>query len=123
MKYMRILVFGLTIAAGLLACDKNEEFNAVGGELPTNYIRYRDSAFTPNVLDIANGSSITFLNQTSEPITIKGDDTTLLKTVLILPDSYYFFKPDTLPPTPVSISIPYHCVERPSSRGVIILRP
>ncbi|MFT3909877.1 MAG: hypothetical protein QM737_10660 [Ferruginibacter sp.] len=116
-----ILLSGLVIMA-FYACDK-ENFNPQGGELPTHYIRFDSGHFNPNHLSEANGSNFTFLNMTTSPITITGDDTSILKTVLIAPNSYYFFKPDTIPATPVQITIPYHCVETPTARGVIILNP
>lgn len=112
-----------TLCFGLFSCSKDTNFDAQGGDLPTHYITFRDSVFSPTRLEVANGSSITFLNQTSNPITLKGNDSILLKTVLIEANSYYFFKPDTIPPAPAEISIPYHCVEIPTAGGTIILLP
>ena len=117
-----VLLFGLMII-GFCACDKNSNFNPQGGELPTHYIKFDSGVFTPSHLSEANGSNFTFLNMTTVPITITGDDTSILKQVLIAPNSYYFFKPDTIPASPVQIYIPYHCVETPAARGVIILNP
>lgn len=110
------------ISGCLVACDKNN-FDAQGGELPTHYVTFRDTVFNPAQLVLANGSSITFLNQTDNPISITGDDTTLLKLVMIDAHSSYFFKPDTIPASPVNIFIPYHCVEYTSARGSITLTP
>lgn len=122
MKNMLVLLLGMMLA-GSYACNKNSGFDPQGGELPTHYISFRDSSFSPAILTVANGSSITFLNQTASPQTIVGDDSTILKKVLISAHSYYFFKPDTIPATPVQIYIPYHSVEHPSARGTIILTP
>ena len=116
------LLFGILLT-GLYSCSKDTNFDAQGGDLPTHYITFRDSVFSPSLLEVANGSSITFLNQTSNPITLKGNDSTLLKTVLIQANSFYFFKPDTIPPVPAQISIPYHCIEFPAAGGTIILLP
>lgn len=108
---------------GFYACNKNANFNPQGGQLPTHYIQIKDSSFTPSSITEANGSSFTFLNQSTIPHTIMSDDTFTLKSVLILPDSFYFFKPDTATIVPTQIYIPYHCIEHPSARGVIILNP
>jgi len=120
-KNILLVLFGSFIL-GMYSCDKSN-FDSQGGELPTNYITFRDSMFSPKILEVANGSSFTFLNQTANPITILGDDTTWLKSVMIEANSSYFFKPDTIPSVPANINIPYHCVEITSARGTIILRP
>ncbi|MEO6288558.1 MAG: hypothetical protein ABIO76_01485 [Ginsengibacter sp.] len=122
MKKNILLVLVGSIILCFYSCDKSN-FDSQGGELPTNYITFRDSMFSPQTLEAANGSSFTFLNQTANPITIAGDDTTLLKSVVIDANSFYFFKPDTIPVVPANINIPYHCVEITSARGTIILRP
>ncbi len=115
-------VLGLVII-GIYAC-KNEAFNPQGGELPTHYIQFTDtSGFSPRTTAEANGSNFTFLNSTDHAITLKGDDTTILKSVVIGPHLSYFFKPDTVPTTPAQIYIPYHCVETPTATGMIILNP
>ncbi len=116
-----VLLSGLVIMS-FYACGK-DNFEPKGGELPTHYIKFDSGVFTPSHLTEANGSNFTFLNMTTAPITITGDDTSILKQVLIAPNSFYFFKPDTIPANPVQIYIPYHCVETPTARGVIILNP
>ena len=121
-KNMLVLVIGLMIC-GLYACNKNPGFDPQGGELPTHYITFRDSSFSPSILTVASGSSITFLNQTNTAFTLAGDDSIFLKPVVIDANSFYFFKPDTATATPVQIYIPYHNVERPAARGTIILNP
>lgn len=121
-KNMLILIIGLMIT-GLCACNKNSNFDPQGGELPTHYISFRDSSFSPSILTVANGSSITFLNQTNTAFTLVGDDSSFLKPVVIDANSFYFFKPDTATAVPVQIYIPYHNVERPTARGTIILNP
>lgn len=123
MKKNKLILWLLLVAAGLYACDKNKNFEAQGGELPTHYIEFKDSAFTPRTTSVANGSNFTFLNNTPATITIVGDDTTILKSVSIGSHLSYFFKPDTIPATPIPIYIPFHCVEYPSARGLIILNP
>lgn len=121
-KFGVVLLFGILLT-GLYSCSKDTNFDAQGGELPTHYITFRDSVFSPSLLEVANGSSITFLNQTTNAITLKGNDSVLLKTVRIEANSFYFFKPDTIPAVPAEISIPYHCEEFPAASGTIILLP
>ena len=104
-------------------CNKDSNFTPAGGLLPTHYITINDNSFTPSTLTVANGASITFLNSTTHDHTIVSDDTTTLRAILIKPDSFYYFKPDTATATPVQIYIPYHCVETPTTRGTIILNP
>ncbi|MEO6668651.1 MAG: hypothetical protein ABIN36_04180 [Ferruginibacter sp.] len=118
-----LFFLGLTIVIGICACSKDSGYNTGGGELPTHYINFQDSAFTPQTVSEANGANFTFLNSSSQAITIVGDDTTILKSVIIGPSKSYFFKPDTIPVVPAQIFIPYHCVEHPSARGTIILNP
>lgn len=121
-KNKLFLLLGL-VTIGVYSCDKNRGDNVGGGELPTHYIEFRDSAFDPHTTAQANGSNFTFLNNTENTITVVGDDTTLLKSVTLGPHLSYFFKPDTIPPTPIPVYIPFHCVEHPSARGLIILNP
>ncbi len=117
------LFFLLAIAAigGFYACNKDNKFNPQGGDLPTHYIEVQDSGFTPNMATEANGSSFTFLNHTTGIHTIMSDDTFTIKHTTLLPDSFLFFKPDTVIAS--QLYIPYHCVEHPTARGVIILNP
>lgn len=117
------LLLGLIMIIGIYACSKDTGYNTGGGELPTHYIKFKDSSFTPHTLTEANGASFTFLNNSDQTITLVGDDTTILKSVTIDPSKSYFFKPDTIPAVPAQILIPYHCVEHPSARGTIILNP
>lgn len=100
------------------SCDKNNEgFNPQGGQLPTNYISIRDTGIIPNLLIIANGNSVTFLNQTSTPKSIVSDDDVTIHSGAIPAGSSFFFKKDT---TGV---IDFHCVENPALRGSIIQTP
>ena len=114
-------LFGLMVI-GIYACNK-DNFDPQGGELPTHYIKFQDSVFTPHTLTEANGANFTFLNSSDQLITLVGDDTTILKSVTIDAHKSYFFKPDTVPVNPAQIYIPYHCVEHPAARGTIILNP
>ena len=116
------MLLGLVVI-GVYGCDKDPGDNVGGGDLPTHYIEIGDSSFAPSMATEANGSSFTFLNHTNVAHSIMSDDTFTLAKVTIQPDSFYYFKPDTATATPVQIYIPYHCIEHPTARGVIILNP
>jgi plastocyanin len=123
MKRYRLVYCLLVLTLlGFYSCDKeNDGFNTPGGLLPTKYITIEDSTFSPSTITVANGNSFTFLNSTGVAHTLMSDDSTTLASITIAPDSSYFFKPDTATTVPVDIYIPYHCVQHPSARGVIIL--
>ncbi len=124
MKKNRLFYFILAmIVVAVYACNKDNTYNPQGGQLPTHYIEIGDSSFTPNIVTEANGSSFTFLNHSGIAHSIVSDDTFTMAKVTIQPDSFYYFKPDTTAATPIQIQIPYHCVEHPTARGVIILNP
>jgi hypothetical protein len=117
-----IFLFCVTVI-GFYACSKDSGFNPQGGELPTHYIQFKDSIFDPSTITESNGANFTFLNTTTSPITIVSEDTVFFKPVTIGPNLSYFFKPDTVSTPAAQVFIPYHCVEHPSARGVIILNP
>jgi hypothetical protein len=108
---LMIVLSGMIIAS----CTKNENPNAyaAGGGVPTNYISILDNGFSPSVLIVANGSSITFLNSTNNTHTLVSDDSTTLVTTPILPAKYFAFRKYF-----VGI-LNYHCVQHPSETGII----
>lgn len=100
------------------SCNKsNSDFLPTGGQLPTRYMTLRDSAFTPSVLSIAVGNSITFLNQGSIPRSIVSDDNSTIVTGPIQPGGSFFYKKDTTGVFGI------HCVETPALRATIIITP
>ena len=107
----------------IYSCSKEEEdYNAQGGLLPTHYIDINDGSFSPNVLNVAAGSSITFLNKTTVSHTIVSADSSTIVSPAIAPGLSYYVKPDTLSgSSPVVIY--YHCKEHPIVTGTIILSP
>ena len=112
LNYLLVIVLGGLMIA---SCSKNENANsyAAGGGVPTNYISILDDGFSPAVLRVANGSSITFLNSSSNTHTLVSDDSTTLVTTPILPAKYFSYRKYF-----VGI-LNYHCVEHPSERGII----
>ena len=111
------LFSGMLGTTGIISCGKNETSKPAGGDLPTNYIMVKDSTFTPSVLTVVSGSSITFVNNTGASHTVMSDDSATIKLVTIAPGSYYFYKKDTFG------TFPYHCTLHPNARGAIIITP
>jgi plastocyanin len=117
-----LLLSGIFLAC-LYSCSKEEEdYNAQGGLLPTNYVNINDNSFSPNILNIAVGASITFLNKTTVSHTIVSADSSTIVSPSIAPGLSYYVKPDTLSGTS-QVVIYYHCKEHPTVTGVIRLNP
>lgn len=111
---------GLAVLSACLwmSCTKpTSSFNAVGGGLPTHYIRIVNGSYSPSYLKVAMGSSITFVNLSSSNHTVVSDNGVSLVSPTLAPGTSYFYKKDTVG------TIGYHCVENPSIRGVIEYRP
>jgi plastocyanin len=112
-------VIMLFISVALATCTKTTDFEAVGGDLPTNYITLQaDGSFTPAILRVASGSSITFVNNDNEPHQLLSSDSVSINTGLIEPVRSFFFKKDTLVGT-----ISYRCTLDSNIRGTVIITP
>lgn len=125
MRRSRIIYLILTglLTGSSFSCSKTEkDFGAQGGLLPTNYINIQENSFSPSILSVANGSSITFLNKTTSGHTIVSADSSTIVSPVIASGSYFYVKPDTLSGT-LPVNIYYHCKEHPTVTGRIILRP
>ncbi len=125
MKKFRVifLMLNALLIGSLFSCSKSEEdFGAQGGLLPTNYINIQDNSFSPSVLSVANGSSITFLNKTTTSHTIVSTDSSTILSPSITSGSFFYVRPDTLSGS-LPVNINYHCKEHPSVTGKIILLP
>ena len=112
----KLILFSLV--AGLIlsvSCSKNENANsyAAGGALPTNYVSILDDGFSPASLRVSNGSSITFLNSTNITHTLVSNDSVMMITTPINPAKSYVYKKYFVG------TMPYHCIEHPSERGII----
>jgi len=105
-------------AVSFLSC-KDENANAYGGAggLPTNYIFILDNGFSPSSLRIANGSSVTFVNNSNSTHTIISTNSTTLVTTPIAPANSFIYKKYF-----VGV-INYHCVEHPTDIGSIEFTP
>ena len=121
-KYFFVIVVCALTGVGIYSCNKENIVNPTGGQLPTTYITIRDSAFEPAIVTKANGSSFTFLNNSSTDHTLISDDSLLIRSGLIKPDSFYYVKPDTSLGL-LQVEINYHCIQHPTKRGKIILTP
>ena len=120
MKYSLFIFFIiLIISISLAACTKNIDYPEQGGNLPSNYIIIEPGgSFSPLLLNVVSGSSITFVNNDTKPHHIISNDSISIITNIIAPKSFYFFKNDTL--TGV---FPYKCLLDASIRGTIIITP
>lgn len=114
MKYVLILLLS-TIAAGCLK-QNDDNTDAVGGNLPTNYIKITETGFEPASLSIVAGNNITFLNTTAAAKTIMTVDTVTIPRTTIEPNKSYMFKKDTT-------GIFYYVNTANSLTGVFILKP
>jgi plastocyanin len=115
--FTSVLILGISIF--LVNCTKVTEFEAAGGNLPTNYITLQaDGTFSPAILRLASGSSITFVNNDNEPHKLVSADSLSINTGIIAPGRSFYFKKDSLIGT-----IPYRCTLDSNIRGTIIITP
>ncbi len=119
MKKIRLSSFLLSGIAmlGLYSCSKTTGDDGQGGQLPTHYVIIKDNSFSPSLLTVATGSSITFVNSTSDEHRIVSDDSAAIVSPVIASNTSFFYKKDTVG------TINYHCSNHPTVTGTIILRP
>ena len=117
-----LLLTGILLSVAYSCTKTASDFEAQGGLLPTHYVNILDSLFSPAILTVANGSSITFLNKTTSNHTLVSDDSLTILSPTLAPTAFYFVKPDTLAGV-MPVYINYHCKEHPAIKGTIILRP
>lgn len=116
-RFIVLLLTGILVTA-IYSCTKSsEDFEGQGGLLPTHYINIKDSSFSPVVLSISTGSSITFVNTTDFEHSIVSDDSSAILSGLMQRRTSYFYKKDTIG------IINYHCGVHPTVKGTIILTP
>ncbi|MEX0636028.1 MAG: cupredoxin domain-containing protein [Ferruginibacter sp.] len=109
----------LIISVALATCTKTTNFEAMGGGLPTNYITLQaDGSFSPATLRVASGSSITFVNNDTEPHQLLSVDSVSINTGLIAPGRSYFFKKENL----IGV-FAYRCILDTSIKGTVIITP
>jgi plastocyanin len=120
MKYsLLISAIILIILISFGACTKNIYYPEQGGNLPSNYIIIEPGgSFSPLLLKVVSGSSITFVNNDTKPHNIISNDSISIITNVIAPKSFYIFKNDSL----VGV-FPYKCLLDAGIRGTIIINP
>jgi len=118
---MSKLIFALLVTGGLiwiLGCNKTPtDFNGQGGTVLTKYIIIKDSGFSPVVLTLAQGNSITFVNDTNEPHALSIDSTHILTDTIAPHKSYYYLN------NSYSGQLDYYCRIHPNVTGSIIFVP
>ncbi len=115
-KYFYQLVI---ICVLFTACGKEGKgiSEAVGGQLPTNYVYISDSTFNPRNTIVTNGNTITFVNQTSSTQGIYSSDSILINKQGIATTMTYLFKKDTVG------TIYYKLAGKPNINGTITFTP
>lgn len=116
MQNFAFLVVLLLLITGC-AKESADYADPAGGYLPTTYVVYKDSVFTPNSISIVAGNNITFLNQTSQDIKLMTIDSVTIPLTVIPANKYYFFNKDTVG------TFYYLNPDRPSASGHFELRP
>lgn len=121
MKFSKTLATaGFMVSLAICSCTKNESFTAVGGNLPTNYITIlANGKLQPAVLNIASGSSVTFVNNHHKPhrfLSLDADSS--IYTSIIAPDSFFVYKNAGL-----AGNYLFKCTLDSSIAGIINIRP
>lgn len=118
---MRKLIFGLLFFGGIcwsLGCNKTPtDFNGQGGTVLTHYVIIKDSSFYPSVLTIAQGNSVTFVNETDHPHALSIDSTHILTDTIPPHRSFYYLN------NSFSGALNYYCRIHPNVTGVIVYQP
>lgn len=100
------------------SCKKTQtDYNGQGGALPTKYVIVKDSSFSPSVLTIPQGNTITFVNETDHPHALSIDTTTKL-TDTIAPHTSFIYTNNSF-----TGQINYYCRIHPNATGSIIFLP
>ena len=111
-----LILFG-TMA--ITACTKHEAYIQSGGNLPTNYIIIgANGSLSPATLQVVSGSSITFINNDTQPHNIISNDSITIVTGIIASNSSFLFKKDNAVGT-----FSYRCTLTPVTSGIIIITP
>lgn len=118
MKHFQTGIILLMATFTFLSCAKNDVgFVGQGGNVPGYFIAVRDSSFSPGMLSVALGSTITFTNQSSIAHTIAGSDTSVIPPTLLSPGKSFKIAPVA------AGTVSYHCATHPSVFGIINLNP
>jgi hypothetical protein len=93
----KIFLLFICTSIFICSCGKNNEgiAEAQGGQLPTNYIYFKNGKFSPTNTTAVNGSSFTFVNQTENAIGIYSSDSAVINKQGIAGNTSFIFKKDT----------------------------
>lgn len=116
-KLIAILIMFCTTV--IISCTKHEAYIQNGGNLPTNYITIgANGSLSPATLQVVSGSSITFVNNDTQPHNILSSDSTTIVTGIIASNASFLFKKDHAVGT-----FSYRCTLTPAISGIIIITP
>jgi hypothetical protein len=115
---LRCLLFSLPVLV-LTNCKKDCDgcSDAVGGELPTNYIIIKENSFSPTSVSAVNGSTFTFVNQSATSKGVLSLDSFLINQPNVAPNKSFVFKKDTVG------TIYFELTGKPGVYGTIIQTP
>ena len=105
------------LSAVIFSCNKGGMPEAVGGDLPTNYIILNPSGFSPVSITAVRNSTFTFVNHSGRTAGIYSSDSMVINQQGIADNTSYLFRKDTLG------TIIYRLAGTPSITGSITITP
>ena len=116
MKFTLAIMLCL-VCAVICSCNKGGMPDAVGGDLPTNYIILTPAGFSPVSDTAVRNSTFTFVNHSGVAAGIYSSDSIVINQQGIANNTSFVFKKDTLG------TIIYRLAGTPSISGSITIRP
>ena len=115
MKFTFAAILCLLSALAFYSCSKNDTADAVGGNLPTNYIIINDGSFDPVDVTAVRGNTFTFVNHSGSAKGIYSSDSIVINKQNIADNSSFVFVKDTIG------QIIYRMAGKPSVTGSITI--
>ena len=114
-----LLLTAVVSAFILLSCAKDNKgiSEAVGGQLPSNYIIISDTGFSPVSLTAVRNSTFTFVNHSGSARGIYSSDSVVINKQNIADNTSYIFTKDTVG------TIIYRMAGKPAATGSITITP
>ena len=116
MKFIPVILICF-LSAVILSCNKGGMPDAVGGDLPTNYIILNPAGFSPVSITAVRNSTFTFVNHSGVTAGIYSSDSMVINKQGIVNNTSFVFKKDTLG------TIIYRLAGTPSISGSITITP
>ena len=116
-RNVALTVLGLITMLALHSCSNKGISDAVGGDLPTNYIIIKDTSFEPVRVVAVRNSTFTFVNHSGAVTGIYSADSMVINKQNIAVNKSYIFKKDTVG------TIIYRMAGKPTVTGSIIITP